>query len=104
APSTITAMSVHTNEFPSAVVQLDDRTDPFRPQARPVRLVFTDDNGRPIRPSAWSRAWKKIRDDANKLLAAARSDVRVPEKLTLHGLRDLYASALIKHNENVNTL
>ena len=30
--------------------------------------------------------------------------MRVPAKLTLHGLRDFNASGLIKHNENVKTV
>ncbi|MFM9612486.1 hypothetical protein DF268_38870 [Streptomyces sp. V2] len=85
-------------------MQLEDRTDPLKPAVRTVRLVFTDDNGRPIRRLTWTRIWKRIREGANRLLQAAGSSVRVPEKLTLHGLRDFYASALIKAGENVKTV
>jgi integrase len=37
-------------------------------------------------------------------LAEAKSDVRVPDKLTLHGLRDFYASTLIKNREKVKVV
>lgn len=57
-----------------------------------VRLVFTDDNGCPIRRSTRTRIWKRISEGADRLLQAAGSSVRVPEKLTLHGVRDFYAS------------
>ncbi|MER5507171.1 site-specific integrase [Streptomyces sp. NPDC002766] len=104
APSALAAVEEHMREFPAAGVQLEDRTDPLKPVARTVRLLFTDDSGRPIRRSTWTRLWQRMRTDANALLAATQSTVRVPEKLTLHGLRDFYASCLIKQGENVKTV
>ncbi|MFF7195113.1 hypothetical protein ACFZAM_15555 [Streptomyces sp. NPDC008079] len=46
---------------------------------------------RPIRRSTWARIGKRMREDANRVLIAVGSVARVPEKLTLHGLRDWYA-------------
>ncbi|MER5821183.1 site-specific integrase [Streptomyces mirabilis] len=104
APSAVAAVSLHMAEFPPKAAQLEDRTDPLDVKARTARLIFTDDNGRPIRRSTWSRVWKTIRNDANAALAEAKSDVRVPAKLTLHGLRDFYASCLIAKNANVKVV
>lgn len=122
APSAVGAMSVHVAEFPPVEVEIEDRTDPLKPRTRKARLLFTDDNGRPMRRSTWSRIWKRIRDDAAKLLdeqyaeALARWErlgrlegdeperVRVPEKCTLHSLRDFYATTLITKRENVKTV
>lgn len=104
APSALAAVEEHKRRFPVVGLQLEDRTDPLRPVVRQVRLLFTDDKGRPIRRSTWTRIWKRIREEANRLLQAAGSPVRVPEKLTLHGLRDFYASCLITAGENVKTV
>lgn len=104
APSALAVVDAHRRQFPAAGVQMEDRTDPLKPQARTVRLLFTDDSGRPIRRSTWTRIWQRMREEANRILAAAGSAVRVPVKLTLHGLRDFYASCLIKAGENVKTV
>lgn len=104
APSAVTGVSLHMAEFPPVATEIEDRTDALAPTKRAVLLIFTDDNGRPIRRSTWSRVWKVMRDDANAALAAAKSDVRVPAKLTLHGLRDFYASCLIAKNANVKVV
>lgn len=104
APSALAAVEEHKREFPVVGLKLEDRTDPLKPLVRTVRLLFTDDRGRPIRRSTWTRIWQRMRTDANALLVAAGSAVRVPEKLTLHGLRDFYASCLIKQGENVKVV
>ncbi|MFJ8783178.1 tyrosine-type recombinase/integrase [Streptomyces sp. NPDC102476] len=104
APSALAAVEQHRREFPAVGLKLEDRTDPLKPVVRTVRLLFTDDRGRPIRRSTWTRIWQRMRTDANALLVAAGSAVRVPEKLTLHGLRDFYASCLIKQRENVKVV
>ncbi|MFG3235012.1 tyrosine-type recombinase/integrase [Streptomyces antibioticus] len=104
APSAVTAVSLHMAQFPPVDFVMEDRTDPLDVKARSVRLVFTDDNGRPIRRSTWSRVWARMREDANAALKNAESDVRVPAKLTLHGLRDFYASCLIAKNANVKVV
>ncbi|MEU2300539.1 tyrosine-type recombinase/integrase [Streptomyces antibioticus] len=122
APSAVTAVSLHMAEFRPIAREIEDRTDPLNLTTRAVTLVFTDDNGCPIRRSTWSRVWKTIKDGANKALdeqyvkACAKWErlgkpdggeperVRVPEKCTLHTLRDFYASCLIKKNENVKTV
>ncbi|MCX5338099.1 site-specific integrase [Streptomyces sp. NBC_00140] len=104
APSALSAVEEHKREFPAVGIKLEDRTDPLKPVVRTVRLLFTDDSGRPIRRSTWTRIWQRMRTDANALLVAGGSAVRVPEKLTLHGLRDFYASCLIKQRENVKVV
>ena len=122
APSAVTAVSLHMAEFPPVAVQLEDRTDPLDVKVRPVRLIFTDDNGRPIRRSTWSRVWKSIKAAADTVLAEQYATaytkwerlgkpegseperVRVPEKCTLHSLRDFYASCLIAKNANVKVV
>lgn len=104
APSAVLAVSLHMAEFPPVAVQVEDRTDPLNVTTRGVRLIFSDDNSRPIRRSTWSRIWKTMREDANAALARAESDVRVPAKLTLHGLRDFYASCLIEKNASVKVV
>ncbi|WP_328404440.1 tyrosine-type recombinase/integrase [Streptomyces sp. NBC_00390] len=45
-----------------------------------------------------------MREDANTALAEAGADVSVPEKVTLHSLRDFYATTLITKRENVKTV
>lgn len=122
APSAVTGVSLHMAEFPPVAANIEDRTDPLNVKIRAARLVFTDEHGRPIRRSTWSRVWKTIRDGASKALDEQYAEayrkwertgkpedaeperVRVPEKCTLHSLRDFYASCLIKKNENVKTV
>lgn len=104
APSALAAVRDHARDFPAVGRQLEDRTDPLRPVVRTVHLLFTDESGRPIRRSTWTRVWQRMRTDANKALVEAGSAVRVPDKLTLHGLRDFYASCLITQRENVKTV
>ncbi|MGW2720238.1 tyrosine-type recombinase/integrase [Streptomyces sp. NPDC001492] len=122
AQSAVTAVSMHVAEFPPVAVEIEDRTDPLNPRARKTSLLFTDDDGRPMRRSTWSRIWKVVRTDANKALDEQYSEalsrwqrlgkpegaepqrVRVPERCTLHTLRDFYATVLIKHRESVKTV
>jgi integrase len=122
APSAVTAVSLHMAEFPPVPVEIEDRTDPLAPQTRRARLVFTDEHGRPIRRSTWSRVWKAVKEAANKALDARYAEahakwerlgkpegaeperVRVPEKCTLHTLRDFYASCLIEKNASVKVV
>ncbi|NUV63249.1 site-specific integrase [Streptomyces sp. CAI-85] len=104
AQSAVTVVSLHVAQFPPAAVEIEDRTDPLKPRARAARLLFTDDNGRPIRRSTWSRVWKDIRDQAEAELKRAKAGVRVPDKCTLHSLRDFYATTLITKREDVKTV
>ncbi|MER7574898.1 tyrosine-type recombinase/integrase [Streptomyces sp. NPDC126514] len=133
APSAVTAVSLHMTEFPPAVslhmtefppaaVEIEDRTDPLATKTRAARLVFTDEHGRPIRRSTWSRVWKAIKEAANKALDVRYAEahakwerlgkpegteparVRVPEKCTLHSLGDFYASCLIEKNASVKVV
>ncbi|MDX2676178.1 tyrosine-type recombinase/integrase [Streptomyces sp. NY05-11A] len=104
AQSAVTVVSLHVAQFPPAAVEIEDRTDPLKPRARAARLLFTDDNGRPIRRSTWSRVWKDIRGQAEAELKRAKAGVRVPDKCTLHSLRDFYATTLITKREDVKTV
>jgi integrase len=122
APSAVTALSMHIAEFPPVEVEIEDRTDPLKPRTRKARLIFTDDSGRPMRRSTWSRVWKQIKQDAQKLLNELHAEqlaqwerlgrpegaepqrVRIPEMCTLHSLRDFYATVLIKKRESVKTV
>ncbi|WUJ18940.1 tyrosine-type recombinase/integrase [Streptomyces sp. NBC_00390] len=74
---------------------------------RPLRARPRGQNGAsqcPQRRSSWARVWKRMREDANTALAEAGADVSVPEKVTLHSLRDFYATTLITKRENVKTV
>jgi integrase len=51
---------------------------------RPVRLLFTDEQGRPIHDQRWSKMWRDWRRAAEW-----------PEEGTFHSLRHYYATALI---------
>ncbi|WP_430378435.1 tyrosine-type recombinase/integrase [Streptomyces sp. B1-3] len=104
AGSAVTVVSVHVAQFPPATVEIEDRTDPLKPRTRSARLLFTDDGGRPMRRSTWSRIWKGIKDQAEAELKKADAGVRVPDKCTLHSLRDFYATSLIKGREDVKTV
>lgn len=85
-------LATHVQLFPPVTVELPDITrgtpDPGKPaMRRPVRLLFTDDNGRPIHDQAWSKLWKGWRVAAGW-----------PEGGTFHSLRHYFATALIAAN------
>lgn len=104
AQSAVTTVSVHVAQFPPTAVDIEDRTDPLKPRTRAVRLMFPDDKGRPMRRSTWSRIWGGIRAEADAALKKASAAARIPEKCTLHSLRDFYATTLITKREDVKTV
>ena len=79
----------HIGNYPPVTVELPDITagtpDPGKPaKRRPVALLFTDDQGRPIHDQRWSDMWQDWRKAAGW-----------PEEGTLHSLRHYFATALI---------
>jgi integrase len=95
AQVTLDALAAHLSAFPAVEVEVDDRVDPRadRHRRRPARLVFTLDDGRPVRRNRWSELWTP----------AARA-AGLPERTGLHVIRHLYASLLIRHGESVKTV
>jgi integrase len=79
----------HVDRYPPAIVDLPDVTagtpDPgMPPRRRPVRLLFTDGQGRPIHDQRWS-----------DLLRQWRRTAGWPDNGTFHSLRHYFATALI---------
>lgn len=79
----------HVHRYPPATVELPDITagtpDPGkRPTRRPVPLLFTDDQHRPIHNQRWSDMWQHWRRAAGW-----------PDDGTFHSLRHLFATMLI---------
>lgn len=59
----------------------------------PSPLIFTNERGKPIRRSVFSRLFGRAADAAG-----------VPPGTTLHDLRHRYASLLIRHGESVKVV
>jgi integrase len=83
------AYTAHVRDFPPVAVDLVDITrgtpDPGKPATRRVvRMLFTDEFGRPIHDQAWSRMWRVWRDAAGW-----------PSEGTFHSLRHYFATLLI---------
>jgi integrase len=79
----------HIRAHPPVTVELPDITagtpDPGKqPTRRPVALLFTDDQQRPIHDQRWSLMWQQWREAAGW-----------PEEGTFHSLRHYFATALI---------
>jgi integrase len=94
-----TKTSVRTNELPAAVAEalswhlatfrtapedIEDETDPRRPIVRPVHLVFTRGDGRPVHRAMWSHIWRP-----------AVQSVGLPNGYGLRDLRHYFATVLI---------
>jgi integrase len=82
-------LTQHVRDHPPVVVELPDITagtpDPGKqPKRRPVALLFTDDQGRPIHDQRWSIMWKQCRHGPAG-----------PTKAPSNSLRHYYATALI---------
>ncbi|MER7540218.1 site-specific integrase [Streptomyces sp. NPDC097704] len=102
-PTAVTdTLSAHLKAFPARSQTMADTTDGNR-RERNVRLVFTTASGEPVQRSPWSRTWRKMVTDANKILAG-QSEEQIPAGTTLHTLRHTYASLLIKHGESVKVV
>ncbi|MHC0431588.1 tyrosine-type recombinase/integrase [Streptomyces sp. O3] len=118
----VDALAAHLERFPAPAVKIEDRTDPRKPRQRTARLIFPNQDRKPVRRGAWSHVWGRTRRRANKALAEAYerarttwvrsgkpeggepSRVEAPDGASLHDLRHFYASLLIRHRENVKTV
>jgi len=56
-------------------------------------LVFTDDDGKPLRRDAFNRVWR-----------AAVAEAKLPKGTKFHDLRHYFASLLIRHGESVKVV
>ncbi|MFH0244446.1 tyrosine-type recombinase/integrase [Streptomyces sp. HK10] len=99
--SAAAAIRAHREEFPPKEVEIEDRSNPRRPEQRTARLLFVSEYGAPLRRGSWAKLWARNVKRANKALEDAGSPLRVPEGATLHQLRHFYASVLIKHGASV---
>ncbi len=64
-----------------------------RTRTETVRLVFTDERGRPYRRTRFAEVWRDAAEAAD-----------LPKGLTPHDLRHYYASLLIRHNLSVKVV
>jgi len=85
-----TAASIRTIPLPLTVI---DSLAAHLQQYPTDDLVFTADDGQPIRRPVFSRVW---RPTCNR--------VGLPQDRTFHDLRHFYASLLIRHGESIKTV
>lgn len=90
---TVDMLAEHLAQYPPAVVELEDRTNPRKVVTRKASLMFSTPNGAPVRRSLWS-----------KILAPAIRAADLPERSGLHALRRFYASLLIRYGEGVKVV
>ncbi|MEU3436356.1 tyrosine-type recombinase/integrase [Streptomyces sp. NPDC006863] len=118
----VDALAAHLQQYPAAVADIDDRTDPRKPRRRKAHMLFSNDRNEVIKRASWSHVWTRMEERANEALrkeyAAAYAawvqrgrpkgeepaPVRVPDGASMHDLRHFYASALIKNRESVKTV
>ncbi|MDK1348009.1 site-specific integrase [Streptomyces sp. 378] len=118
----VDALAAHLQQYPAAVVDIEDRTDPRKPKRRKARLLFTTERADVIKRASWSHVWARMEERANEALGKAYGEayaawvqrgrpdgqepapVRVPDGASMHDLRHFYASALIKNRESVKTV
>jgi integrase len=88
------ALARHVKAFPPVDIDMEDVRDPRKPIRRPVKLLFTSTTGRPMHNGGyWHRHW-----------SAAVKDAGLPEGFGLHGLRHLFATALIHAGRSVKVV
>src|SRR4051794_13521810 len=89
----IDALEEHRAAFPPTTHELVWRADGTA-ESISVELVCTDDDGQPIRRTAFSaKVWRP-----------ATLKAGLPDGKTTHDLRHYYASLLIRHGESVKTV
>jgi integrase len=93
AKVTTDALAAHLASHPTQDVTIEDRSDPRKPVTRTARLMFTTGAPGPMTRSQWSQIWRPAAKAAG-----------LPPRAGLHALRHFYASALIRHGENVKTV
>ncbi|MFE6287678.1 tyrosine-type recombinase/integrase [Streptomyces sp. NPDC057877] len=118
----VDALAAHLQQFPAAVVDIEDRTDPRKPKRRKAHMLFSNGRGEVLKRASWSHVWARMEERANEALSKAYAEaysawvqrgrpdgkepapVRVPDGASMHDLRHFYASALIKNRESVKTV
>jgi len=118
----VDALAAHLQQYPAAVVDIEDRTDPRKPKRRKAQMLFTNDQSGVLKRASWSHVWSRMEVRANEALSKAYAEtyaawvqrgrpngqepapVRVPDGASMHDLRHFYASALIKNRESVKTV
>ncbi|EHN78538.1 hypothetical protein SMCF_1929 [Streptomyces coelicoflavus ZG0656] len=93
------AVQRHLKAFPARVHRMPDTTG-RKAGERDVRLLFGTASGTPVQRGPWSRAFGRTVRRANVLLAE-RGQSLIQAGTTLHDLRHLFASLLIRSGENV---
>lgn len=83
----------HLRDFPPREVEIEDRTDPRKPKTRGARLLFTDDDGQPVKARDFSDVWRPAVEAAG-----------LPKGYGLRDLRHYYATLLIYGGANVKTV
>ena len=81
------ALARHLEQFP-ATSEL-----PGYPTPRPEVLIFTDNDGEPLRGNRFARVWDKARREAN-----------LDDDVTFHDLRHYFASLLIHKGLSVKAV
>lgn len=118
----VDALAAHLQQYPAAVVDIEDRTDPRKPKRRKAHMLFSNDRNEVIKRASWTWVWSRMEERANEALGKGYAEayaawvqrgrpkgqepamVRVPDGASMHDLRHFYASALIKNRESVKTV
>ncbi|MFF7763112.1 tyrosine-type recombinase/integrase [Streptomyces griseorubiginosus] len=118
----VDALAAHLQQYPAAVVDIEDRTDPRKPKRRKAHMLFSNDRNEALKRAGWTWVWSRMEERANEALGKAYAEayaawvqrgrpkgeepaqVRVPDGASMHDLRHFYASALIKNRESVKTV
>ncbi|MET7731209.1 tyrosine-type recombinase/integrase [Streptomyces sp. NPDC005402] len=118
----VDALAAHLQQYPAAVVDIEDRTDPRKPRRRKAHMLFSNDRNEALKRAGWTWVWSRMEERANEALGKAYAEayavwvqrgrpkgeepaqVRVPDGASMHDLRHFYASALIKNRESVKTV
>ena len=118
----VDALAAHLQQYPAAVVDIEDRTDPRKPRRRKAHMLFSNDRNEVLKRASWTWVWSRMEERANEALGKAYAEayaewvqrgrpdgqepaqVRVPDGTSMHDLRHFYASALIKNRESVKTV
>jgi integrase len=118
----VDTLAAHLQQYPAAVIDIEDRTDPRKPRRRKAHMVFSNDRHEALKRGNWTWVWSRMEERANEALGKAYAEryaawvrrgrpdgeepaqVRVPDGASMHDLRHFYASALIKNRESVKTV
>ena len=89
----VAAVAAHLAAFPALAQQVECQDAGSKTSTSSVELLFTDEDGLPLRRTAFSRVWR-----------AAVKAAGAPIDTTFHDLRHYYASLLIRHGESVKVV